>query len=69
MDIISKITLSVLFSPPSRLVPLVQGLSHQVHLFLVEYNKCSRLRLDLPGYRDSKGGLSSSNGANGRSQV
>ncbi len=32
-------------------MPLVQGLSHQVHLFLVEYNKCSRLRLDLPGYR------------------
>ncbi len=38
-------------SPPSRLVPLVQGLSHQVHLFQVEYNKCSRLGLDLPGYR------------------
>ncbi len=43
-------------SSSSRLVPLVQGLSHQVHLFLVEYNKCSRLRLDLPGYRSPLGG-------------
>ena len=30
----------------------MQGLAHQVHLFLVEYNKCSRQQLrHLPGYR------------------
>lgn len=34
-----------------KLVPLVQGLSHQVHLFLVEYNKYNHLQVSLPGYR------------------
>lgn len=32
-------------------MPLVQGLSHQVHLFLVEYNKYNHLQVSLPGYR------------------
>lgn len=36
---------------PSRLVPLVQGLSHQINLFLVEYNKYNHLQLNLPGFR------------------
>jgi hypothetical protein len=40
----------------SKLVPLVQGLSHQVHLFLVEYNKYNNLKLNLPGYRPKNGG-------------
>ncbi len=47
----------------SKLVPLVQGLSHQIHLFLVEYNKHSHLSIgcgststggfsnNLPGYK------------------
>jgi hypothetical protein len=33
------------------LVPLVQGLAHQVHLFLVEYNKVNHLQLNLPGFK------------------
>lgn len=35
----------------SKLVSLVQGLSHQVHLFLVEYNKVNHLQLNLPGFK------------------
>jgi hypothetical protein len=35
----------------SKLVPLVQGLSHQIHLFLVEYNRCNHLPSNLPGYK------------------
>ena len=30
---------------------LVQGLSHQVHLFLVEYNKVNHLQVNLPGFK------------------
>ena len=30
---------------------LVQGLSHQVHLFLVEYNKVNHLQINLPGFK------------------
>ena len=30
---------------------LVQGLAHQVHLFLVEYNKVNHLQLNLPGFK------------------
>ena len=33
------------------MVSLVQGLSHQVHLFLVEYNKVNHLQLNLPGFK------------------
>jgi hypothetical protein len=29
----------------------VQGLSHQIHLFLVEYNRCNHLPSNLPGYK------------------
>ena len=42
---------------PSKLVPLVQGLAHQVNLFLVEYNKYNQQintnlqSLNLPGYK------------------
>ena len=32
-------------------MPLVQGLSHQIHLFLVEYNRCNHLPSNLPGYK------------------
>ena len=39
----------------SKLVPLVQGLAHQVHLFLVEYNKYNHLQLSLPGYKPKNG--------------
>ena len=35
----------------SKLVSLVQGLAHQVHLFLVEYNKVNHLQLNLPGFK------------------
>ena len=35
----------------AKLVSLVQGLSHQVHLFLVEYNKVNHLQLNLPGFK------------------
>ena len=35
----------------SKLVSLVQGLSHQVHLFLVEYNKVNHLQVNLPGFK------------------
>ena len=33
------------------MVSLVQGLSHQVHLFLVEYNKVNHLQVNLPGFK------------------
>ena len=41
----------------AKLVSLVQGLSHQVHLFLVEYNKVNHLQLNLPGFKPRNANL------------
>lgn len=35
----------------SKLVSLVQGLSHLINVFLEEYNKYNNLQLNLPGFR------------------
>ena len=46
-------------------MPLVQGLAHQIHLFLVEYNRCNHLPSNLPGYRPRGTAASASPGGNG----
>ena len=59
----------------AKLVSLVQGLSHQVHLFLVEYNKVNHLQLNLPGFKPRNANLNNqinkrnSNSNNGESNV
>ena len=48
----------------TKLVPLVQGLSHQIHLFLVEYNRCNHLPSNLPGYKPRNGNADNSSNHN-----
>ncbi|XP_040568026.1 uncharacterized protein [Lepeophtheirus salmonis] len=52
-----------------KLAPLVQGLTHQIDLFLAEYNKYNHIQLNLPGYKSSSTASGSSKDSHSRKTI